>query len=86
MILCRMSTTRKYRPVSTASSGVLRHGILDHLTNEFETAAQEAAYNGWLRAEVQASRAEGGPYVENSVFLAEMKRHYNALAEAAGSR
>ena len=36
----------------------------DHLTNEFETAAQEAAYNGWLRAEVQASRAEGGPYVE----------------------
>lgn len=58
----------------------------DHLTNEFETAAQEAAYNGWLRAEVQASRAEGGPYVENSVFLAEMKRHYNALAEAAGSR
>ena len=36
----------------------------DHLTNEFETAAQEAAYNGWLRAEVQASRAEGGPYIE----------------------
>lgn len=61
----------------------------DHLTNEFETAEQEAAYNDWLRAEVEASRAEGGPYIENSVFLAEMKRHYKALAEAAeaaGSR
>ena len=63
--------------------------VRDPLIYEFETAAQEAAYNGWLRAEVQASRAEGGPYVENSVFLAEMKRHYTALAEAAevaGSR
>lgn len=60
--------------------------VRDPLIYEFETAEQEAAYNGWLRAEVEASRAEGGPYVENSVFLAEMKRHYNALAEAAGSR
>ena len=32
MILCRMSTTRKYRPVSTASSGVLRHGILETIS------------------------------------------------------
>ena len=60
--------------------------VRDPLIYEFETAEQEAAYNDWLRAEVEASRAEGGPYVENSVFLAEMKRHYNALAEAAGSR
>ena len=71
-----------------ASRSVARRfaGLIQRIPNEFETAAQEAAYNGWLRAEVQASRAEGGPYVENSVFLAEMKRHYNALAEAAGSR
>ena len=63
--------------------------VREPLIYEFETAEQEAAYNGWLRAEVEASRAEGGPYVENSVFLAEMKRHYTALAEAAeaaGSR
>lgn len=63
--------------------------VRDPLIYEFETAEQEAAYNDWFRAEVEASRAEGGPYVENSVFLAEMKRHYTALAEAAeaaGSR
>ena len=60
--------------------------IRDPLIYEFETAEEEAAYNDWLRAEVEARRAEGGPYIENSVFLAELKQRYEAMARMAESK
>jgi hypothetical protein len=49
------------------------------LVSEFETAAQEASYNAWLNAKVQASFNDPRPSVPHDQVMAKARTLLNEL-------
>lgn len=63
-------------------------GKLDPIVSEFETEEDEAAYDAWFRAQVEAALASTGPGIPHEQVMAEMKaiieRNRNARSDLGG--
>jgi hypothetical protein len=53
------------------------------IVSEFGSAEEEASYLAWLKAKVEASRADPRPPVPHDVVMAEMRQ---IIADASKSR
>lgn len=53
---------------------------LSPLVSEFETVEQEASYNEWLRAKVEASLADPRPAIPHDEVMAEMDALIDQIA------
>ena len=59
---------------------------LSPLVSEFDTVEQEARYNGWLRARVEASLADPRPAVPHDEVMAEMDALIDRIAAGIPGR
>ena len=59
---------------------------LSPLVSEFDTVEQEASYNGWLRARVEAGLADPRPAVPHDEVMAEMDALIDRIAAGIPGR
>lgn len=62
-------------------------GKLDPIVSEFETEEDEAAYDAWFRAQVEAALASTEPDIPHEQVMAEMRAiidHYSAAQARLG--
>ena len=62
-------------------------GKLDPIVSEFESDEDEAAYDAWFRAQVEAALAETGPGIPHEQVMSEMRaiidKHRDAQSDLA---
>lgn len=59
---------------------------LSPIVSEFETTEQEASYDRWFRAKVQASLANPGPGIPHDEVMAQMDAIIDAAARKQRER